>query len=63
MESKTRTTKTATSTSSKTFNALTTETTLILGYSKLRNKVTTQTTKSNHYLCNGATHNNLYLPF
>ena len=56
MESTTRTTKTTTSTSNKTFNALITETTRILGYSKLRSKATIQTAKSNDYLCNGATH-------
>ena len=56
MESTTRTTKTTTSTSNKTFIALTSETTRILGHSKLRNKATTQTTKSYDYLCNDATH-------
>ena len=53
MESTTRTTKTTTSTSNKTFNALTTETTRILGY--LYSNFAKQTTKSCDYLCNGAT--------
>ena len=56
MESTTRTTKTTTSTSNKTFNALTTDNANFgVFIFKLRNKATTQTTKSDDYLCNGAT--------
>ena len=56
MESTTRTTKTTTSTSNKTFNALTTDNANSgVFIFKLRNKATTQTTKSGDYLCNGAT--------
>ena len=48
----TRITKTATPTSSKTFRDNANSGVFIL---KLRNKATTQTTKSYDYLCNGAT--------
>ena len=57
MESTTRTNKTTTSTSNKTFNALTTKTTRILGYSYSNFAIKQQHKQHNtyDYLCNGAT--------
>ena len=63
MESTTQTTKTTTSTSNKTFNALATETTQILGYSCSNFAIELQHKQLN-YMTIYATvqHNNLYLP-
>ena len=64
MESTTRTTKTTTSTSNKTFNALTTKATQILGYSYSKFAIKRQHKQLNHMTIYAKVqHKNLYLPF
>ena len=62
METITRTTKTTTSTNNKTFNALTTETTQILGYSYSNFAIKRQHKQLNHMTIYATVqHNYLYL--
>ena len=64
MKSTTRTTKTTVSTSNKTFNVLTTETTRVLGYSYSNFAIKRQHKQLNHMTIYVTVQpNSLYLPF